>query len=163
MEPSILLDICVKLTMKENIPEGILPEAGVRRVSKTRPAPFGLPVGAKGVWGIPAGRMCSLLNELQHNQRTIYLCPFFILERTPKYMYKCSKQIGWSNCIVRVYVFADIIKVTIHRKWRHNMHRTNLMFNRIILCSATAKLIVHWRCTKTLQWRWLYWGMSERG
>ena len=50
----------MKLTMKENIPEGILPEAGVRRVSKTLPAPPAMPVGAKGVWGIPAGRMCLL-------------------------------------------------------------------------------------------------------
>ena len=49
----------MKMTMKENISEGILPEAGVRRVSKTLPAPFGLPTGVTGTWGIPVEEMCS--------------------------------------------------------------------------------------------------------
>ena len=63
----------MKLTIKLNIPGSILPEAGVRRVSKTRPAPFGLPVGVSGTWGIPVKGMCSLLDKEQHHQRTIYL------------------------------------------------------------------------------------------
>ena len=92
----------MKLTIKQNIPGGVLPDAGVLRLSKTLPGPLDTLVGVSGTWGIPVGGMGSLLDKMATLSK--HHIPMPLVENT-KYIVKFMFKTDWLtklHCIISV-------------------------------------------------------------